>query len=176
MWQQLIATFGADFVGLVLLVSGARKLFGLRLFAQILRGYGLIPDWTSRPLSVVVSVSEGLIGASILIPLTRSGGLIGSMIIAGAAAIVVGGSIAVGRVPEHCGCFGPRGPRPSWRTVTRLAGLVGMSGILTVVLSDQPTGPTGGPVLMATVMAAMLWRALSSLRLAEHPYVRGSHT
>jgi hypothetical protein len=111
-------------LGTLLLASAIAKAFAFDTTTAALAGYALVWSRAARPLAVALVVIEAAIALALLSGhLALLGGLAAAAFFA-CAAIVVGISLGLGRVPTSCGCFGAIQERVSATTVVRAALLV----------------------------------------------------
>lgn len=100
-----MATAARWIVGAVLLVAGIAKLQSPKAFATTVVGYGVLPSFVIRPVTLVLPLIEALLGLALLAGVgTRMAGAISAALFMVFGSAVAWNLARGNRVP--CGCFG----------------------------------------------------------------------
>jgi uncharacterized membrane protein len=118
-----------DLLGIMFIAAGIAKLLRPAEFREVIRGYGALSRLPSGGVAVTVTAAELSIGAICFFPPTAQLGALAAMALLWTSATVVALSLAMGKIPHTCGCFGAR-ERPTWRTAARASGLGGVAGLI----------------------------------------------
>lgn len=125
-------------LGGLMLWAGAVKVGDQQGMALAIHSYGLLPEWTVRPLAVALPWIELALGAFLVLGIFVRF----SAIAAGAllAAFLIGMAQAKARgLAIDCGCFGGGGPGEgvTWLDLARDVALLGVAGLVLFL----PRGP-----------------------------------
>lgn len=161
----LIAATFTDLIALILLYAGIAKLRDLTGFRILLLGYGGLPSGLAGILGIATPFAEIALGSSLLILPVRSAAAAGAAGLFGVAAVVIGISLAIGRVPEVCGCLSTKtGKPPNVWTVARLLAVAAsliVAATSQVRLVDTWIGTT--TPLILSVESIIAWLIASRL-------------
>lgn len=123
-----VASLATQVIALLLLIAGTGKLRDRRAFQELIGNYGAIPPLAVPTLAWILPPTELLLAASLAFPPSRGIGATATSFLFAIAALVIGGSLFVGRVPKSCGCVVGEGPPTRW-TVARALGLSAIAGV-----------------------------------------------
>jgi uncharacterized membrane protein YphA (DoxX/SURF4 family) len=94
-------------LGLIFIVSGGIKLFGLGDFAATINAFAIIPEEFSLITAVAITFLELLLGMGLVFDI--KGGLSGIFVLLTGFVLVLGWALYMG-YDVDCGCFGPTDP------------------------------------------------------------------
>lgn len=94
-------------LGTIFIWSGLSKLMASESFATIIQAYGLIPEATTLPAALVLSVLEVTAGLGLVMDVQWSLGIITGLLVLFTA--VLGYGLRMG-LDVDCGCFAPDDP------------------------------------------------------------------
>lgn len=156
------------FAALVLLRAALHKVLDRHRFAGILASYRILPDRAAPVVAGLLPGAEAVIVLALVIPQTRSLGLLGAAALVAAYAAAMALNLARGRVILDCGCGGPPAPL-SWGLVGRnvlLAAPLGLAGLREAgALSILDTVAGTGIGLLAFTVTGAVEQALANRRL-----------
>lgn len=96
----------------IFVYSGAVKLMDPSLFAEIIAGFGLLPDALIYPFAVLLPIIELVAGIGLVFSLRGSLPAIAVMLVMFIAVLLYG--IHLG-LDIDCGCFGPEDPEQAYK-------------------------------------------------------------
>ena len=155
----------AFFLACLWFPAAGQKLRGFAVFEVALADYRLVPGKAVRACAVAVIGLELGLGFCLMIPATRSLGLVGSALLLVLYAAAIGVNLHRGRRFIDCGCMGPASHQPlsGWLVARNLSlALLALAAMLpvnerTLVWFDAITVPA------AVVLAALLYAATDRL-------------
>ncbi|MBB5348017.1 DoxX family membrane protein [Desulfoprunum benzoelyticum] len=110
-----VLEFGVRLVlGGIFIYSGVIKLMGPAAFAEIIGGFGLLPDALVLPAAVILPLAELAAGVGLLFAIRGSLSAITVMLVLFIA--VLGYGIHLG-LDIDCGCFGPEDPEQAYKSL-----------------------------------------------------------
>ena len=161
-------------VGLILLISGGRKLTTLSDFVEIVRGFALIPAMLTRAFAIILPFFECGTGicliSSVIVgeDVARWGGAI-AMFLFAIFTVAVAINLARGRRHISCGCVGGRGTNIGLPLVLRNCGLILLAYVGLPVGAGlwQANGVERLPQIASAAIAfstVVVWNILSTIR------------
>ena len=96
----------------IFVYSGAVKLADQSRFAEIISGFGLLPDPLVLPVAVALPVIELLAGTGLVFALRGSLSAIAAMLVVFIAVLLYGINLGL---DIDCGCFGPEDPEQAYK-------------------------------------------------------------
>lgn len=135
--QTMIAYSAVGVLTVILWVGAWEKLRNLWIFEAAVGDYDLLPHWLWRPFALMYPLLELSSGALLLVPQTRTAGVISTLLVLLLATGAISVNLLRGRAEIDCGCGGLSNSYSglSWWLVTRNACLVALT------LSILPIGP-----------------------------------
>jgi uncharacterized membrane protein len=120
-------------LALIMFAAAWHKFSEPEEFAGALAAYRLLPETAVWPVARLLPVVEAVLGAGVLLPVTRQAALLGLAVLVSAYAVAIGINLLRGRHDIDCGCGGASHPL-SW-------GLVGRNVVLAAaaILASRPT-------------------------------------
>jgi hypothetical protein len=132
-------------LGLILLAASIAKFSNLPGFVAVLHSYRFLPQGLHWPASVIIAVSELVIGSWLCWGRHLRQAAWAAMALHGAYAGFATFILLRGMPILNCGCFGSFLARPlSWMTVGQNLLLVALSLLLVRLARPAPTLPGGG--------------------------------
>jgi hypothetical protein len=104
MIDPLVNLVVATFIGLLLLISGTRKLLDRERLTQVMAAYRLVPAALLLPACWVLIGTEIGLGAALSLRIGVVGASLGSALLLAAYAVAMGINIRRGRTRIDCGC------------------------------------------------------------------------
>ncbi len=99
-------------LGGIFIYSGSVKFMDPSRFAEIIAGFGLLPEVLIYPLAVLLPVIELVAGIGLIFSLRGSLSVIAAMLVIFIAVLLYG--IHLG-LDIDCGCFGPEDPEQAYK-------------------------------------------------------------
>jgi len=96
----------------IFIYSGGNKLMGPAAFAEIVGGFGLLPDALVTPAAVILPVVEMVAGVGLVFAIRGSLSVVTALLVLFIAVLVYG--IHIG-LDIDCGCFGPEDPEQAYK-------------------------------------------------------------
>jgi hypothetical protein len=96
----------------IFVYSGAVKLVDPSRFAEIIAGFGLLPDALVFPVALVLPVIELLAGVGLVFAFRGSLAVITAMLVVFIAVLLYGINLGL---DIDCGCFGPEDPEQAYK-------------------------------------------------------------
>jgi len=96
----------------IFVYSGAVKLAAPSRFAEILSGFGLLPEPLIYPVALALPVAELLAGIGLAFALRGSLSAIAAMLVVFIVVLIYGISLGL---DIDCGCFGPEDPEQAYK-------------------------------------------------------------
>jgi uncharacterized membrane protein YphA (DoxX/SURF4 family) len=103
----------------IFIYSGAIKLLDPAAFAEIIAGFGLLPDVFVIPAAVILPIVELVAGIGLVFAVPGSLSIITAMLAVFIA--VLGYGIHLG-LDIDCGCFGPEDPEQAYKSLRSALG------------------------------------------------------
>jgi uncharacterized membrane protein YphA (DoxX/SURF4 family) len=98
----------------IFIYSGAIKLLDPATFAEIIAGFGLLPDALVAPVAILLPFAELVAGVGLVFAIPGSLSAITAMLVLFIA--VLGYGIHLG-LDIDCGCFGPEDPEQAYKSL-----------------------------------------------------------
>ncbi len=99
-------------LGGIFIYSGSVKIMDPSRFAEIIAGFGMLPEVLIFPLAVLLPVIEMVAGIGLLFSVRGSLSIIAAMLVIFIAVLLYG--IHLG-LDVDCGCFGPEDPEQAYK-------------------------------------------------------------
>lgn len=151
-------------IAVVLITAGASKLWDVRRFVEVVRGYAILPNRVVRPFARALPFAEVVTGAALVssifvngLPLAWTGAVAMVLFALFGSAITL--NLMRGRTNISCGCFGESGNRKlTWMLAVRAFSYLVVSA-LTLPLAQPVAGSMDriGSVLIGGATVAVLW-------------------
>jgi hypothetical protein len=165
--MAMAAGIAGTVCGVVLLIAGAMKVGGMRVFGQQIVAYNVLPRPLARLTGYLLPPAEMMLGISMLF-VPRLAVVAALFFVS--FALAVGLNLLRGRTELRCGCFGSTGQH----TISRVhvAGNFGLAllAVLSFLENHRPSflAFQAGVSLVLLVLLLSAWRALTPKHVQLH--------
>ncbi len=143
------------------------KLSDASRFQASLQAYRILPDRTLRPFARLLPVVEGVVAASLLIPMTKSMAAVAGAGLLGVYSAAIGLNLLRGRRHIDCGCFASSTRTPLSATLLgRNFLLVSAALVASLPASPRPLGWVD-LFTIASALSALVLLWMATRRLAQ---------